>query len=224
MSAVRSALVLLGPPASGKTSVGEQLGARPGVRVLQTGYLLRREVARGSQLGEEVGGDLKAGRLASTEAVMAIVSDAVAETAARLLIFDGFPRSEEQIEPFLGLLQKARLELAAVLVLMVSDDEIRHRLAGRRVCGNCGASYHVDYAPPQVADRCDQCGKALVHREDDQPELIERRLAGYKRLTIPVIAFFEQRYAALTRRMPAEGSPEHTLQLVTEVVEKAGVW
>jgi adenylate kinase len=218
MSEARMAVVLFGPPASGKTSVARQLGAWPGVHVMQMGYLLRREVERGTSLGEDLGRVLKEGRMASTESVTSIMRQALGEVHGKAIVFDGFPRSMDQVPPFWSLLRAARLELGAVLVLSISDEEVRHRLVGRRVCQNCGATYHVDYAPPQAQGRCDECGSALVHRPDDRPEVIERRLAAYRQLTMPVVAFFEQHHRKLTTRVDAGGSPEQTLERVTAVV------
>jgi adenylate kinase len=222
MSDTRAAVVLLGPPASGKTSIARQLAASPGIDVLQTGYLLRREAARGSVLGEDVGRALKDGRMASTPTVTAILEEVVADADGRIVVFDGYPRLEEQLRPFSSLLKTARLDLKAVLILMLDGEEVRHRLVGRRVCANCGATYHLDYAPPRVVGRCDKCGTELVHRPDDQPEVVDHRLATYRELTVPAIAFFEQHHRKVTTRVAADGTPEQTLERVTTALHTAG--
>jgi adenylate kinase len=223
MFTARRAVVLLGPPASGKSSVSDELAKRPGVQALRVGHLLRREVARGSAVGKRIEDAIELGELAPTEHVVKVLATAVVESVGCVLVFDGFPRSEGQIQPFLVLCEAIELELVAVLVLMLGKEEINHRLLGRRVCPQCGAAYHVDYSPPARQDRCDQCGAALVRREDDTPELIARRLERYEEMTVPVIEYFERNHGTRTRRVSAEGSPENTMALITEGMEEDGV-
>ena len=214
---------MLGPPASGKTSIGNKLSTRPGVEVLRTGHLLRREIERGTALGERVRRAVEQGDLAPIESVIEVLTGALAGTQSAVLVFDGFPRSQAQIAPFLDLCRAEDIVLRAVVVLILGEEEVRHRLMGRRVCSKCGRAYHLDYDPPNVQGRCDQCGASLVQREDDHSERITRRLANYRELTVPVIEFFERDHADLTRRVPAEGSPEHVLVTVTDLLEEVEV-
>jgi adenylate kinase len=121
------------------------------------------------------------------------------------------------------LCRAAGLELRAVVVLMLAEEEVRRRLMGRRVCPRCGAAYHLEYDPPKVQGRCDQCGAALVQREDDHPEKVALRLASYRQLTVPVIEAFERDQPDCTQRVSGETSPESLLVTVTELFEKLGV-
>jgi adenylate kinase len=219
----RKAVVLLGPPASGKTSVSNELARRAGVEALRTGHLLRREIARGSAVGKRIQREVEQGQLAPTESVVEVLAAAVVEAEGGILVFDGFPRSEAQIEPFLELCKAIELELLAVLVLTLGEEEVHHRLLGRRICPKCGAAYHMDYSPPEREGSCDQCGGELVRREDDTPERIARRLAGYEELTAPVIDYFEAQHGQRTRRVAADGTPEETLARVTGLMGELGV-
>ena len=80
-----------------------------------------------------------------------------------------------------------------VVDLEVADETIMRRLAGRRVCSACGASYHIENKPSQVPDRCDRCGGELIIRKDDAPETVQDRLKTYHELTEPLIAFYRER-------------------------------
>lgn len=214
---------MLGPPASGKTSISDQLEQRLGMEAIRTGHLLRREVERGTDLGNRIKGWVEQGKLAPTESVVQVLAAAVLETEGGTLVFDGFPRSACQIEPFLELCHAIELELVAVLILTLGEEEVRRRLGGRRVCPRCGESYHVVHSPPKVEGRCDRCGSELVRRQDDEPELVEQRMASFREMTVPVMEHFQKAEATRTRQVSAEGDPEEVFSAVAEALKSEGV-
>jgi adenylate kinase len=126
-----------------------------------------------------------------------LVNDIIAERfrqadCPRSFLMDGYPRTLAQAIAFDAVLKQADLELTAVAMLEVPDDEIVTRISGRRSCPNCGAVYHLTFQPPQRAEICDQCGTALTQRSDDQEEIVRQRLAVYHQATANVLDFYKQ--------------------------------
>jgi adenylate kinase len=222
MTVKRSAVILLGPPASGKTTVANAVDANHGVAIIRTGHLLRSAGKADTDSGRELRRHLEAGRLAPTELVVDVIGDQIDGLKADLLIFDGFPRLEDQIAPLFGMLEEKGLQLAAVLVLTLSDQEIHQRLAGRRACPRCGATYHVEAQPPRQQDRCDHCDTALIQRADDAPKAVAERLDSYRQETLPVVHFFQSRHSHLTREVSVEASTDDACGALRAIVQQVG--
>jgi len=105
-------------------------------------------------------------------------------------VLDGFPRNVAQATELDQRLATLRLPLEVVVDIEVPDARLVARLAGRRACGGCGRTYHMDFQPPRKPGACDDCGGALVQRADDKPEVVQERLAVYHRQTEPLIAYY----------------------------------
>src|SRR6185436_16994886 len=84
-------------------------------------------------------------------------------------------------------------KLSSVLLIEADDDEVIKRISGRRVCVKAGHNYHVDFDPPKHDDVCDQDGSRLVQRDDDKPEVVEKRLNVYHEQTEPVIDYYDEK-------------------------------
>ncbi|MHB1170758.1 MAG: adenylate kinase [Longimicrobiales bacterium] len=194
-------LILFGPPGAGKGTQGALLAERYGLYRLSTGDMLREAVRSGSELGQRAQGIMASGELVPDDLILAMVREVmVSDTAAKGVVFDGFPRTQAQAQGLDTLLEGLARPLTAVLVLRVEDDVIVRRLSGRRACTNCGAVYHVETDPPEKDGICDRCGSSLVQRPDDAPETIRRRLAVYREQTQPVLAHYR-----------ATGTPVHEI-------------
>ena len=89
-------------------------------------------------------------------------------------------------------LDKLGRRLTAALLVDAPDDVVLKRLSGRRQCSN-GHLYHVEFDPPKHDDVCDQDGKPLVRRKDDEPETIKKRLATYHKQTEPLKDYYDER-------------------------------
>jgi adenylate kinase len=190
-------LILFGPPGSGKGTQAERL--RDGMRLkhISTGDLLRDAVARKTEFGLRVEGVLAAGRLVSDDLVLELMRDAIAavgkDPGLAGWLLDGFPRTIGQAEGLDELLRALGERIGAIVVLGVRREAVIERLSGRRTCTQCGAVYHVRNNPPAVDGRCDRCAGALVQREDDRPETIERRMDVYEAQTRPILAHYRGR-------------------------------
>ena len=169
-------LVLLGAPGAGKGTQAEALAAATGAAHVATGDLFRAEIAAGSELGRTASSFIDAGKLVPDEVTIGMISARLAKPdAAQRVILDGFPRNPTQVAALDAALASSGRTISAIL-LNVDLSILTARLTGRRVCPDCGRSYHVAHRPPAVADRCDACGAALITRSDDAPATVAARL------------------------------------------------
>jgi adenylate kinase len=184
-------IVMLGPPGAGKGTQTSLLAERLGVLHVSTGDLLREAIAAQTPLGALAKGYIERGELVPDETMTSIVRERLKQPdAQRGAILDGFPRTVDQARALNRMLAELGRKVDAVVSLRVPTDEVLERIAGRYVCPNCGASYHLQTSPPRVAGQCDQCGSGLVQRPDDRREVAARRLEVYATQTAPVVDFY----------------------------------
>jgi len=201
-------LILLGPPGAGKGTQAERLREDFGLPHISTGDMLRAQVADGTELGVQAKRYMDAGELVPDEVIVGMIVDRVSDTdAGDGFLLDGFPRNESQAQALGEALGGLDRRLTAVLAIEVPDDEVVHRLAGRRVCvKNPGHIYHVDFDPPKHEGICDQDGARLIQRDDDREETIRKRLAVYHSQTAPLIDYYDG--AGLLRRFDGRRSAD----------------
>ena len=182
-------LVLLGKPGAGKGTQAALLSAHYGVEHLSTGDVFRAAVAQGTPTGLEVKHFMDTGELVPDDIVIRVVDEhfAAGGPLEDGFILDGFPRTLVQAEELETVLHDHPLDL--VLDIEVPTETILDRIAGRRTCANCGATYHVNQ-PPGVDWTCDVCGGQVVQRDDDTEEAVATRLEVYDRQTVPIIDFY----------------------------------
>jgi adenylate kinase len=191
MSTPGPRLVLLGKQGAGKGTQAARLADHYGVEHLSTGELFRASAALGTPAGLEAKQYMDAGELVPDETVIKVVDERfTGEFLERGFILDGFPRTLPQAEE-LELVIAADHPLDAVLSLEVPTEIVLDRIAGRRVCEDCGANYHVNM-PPSENWKCDVCGGRVVQRDDDTEDAVRRRLEIYEETTVPIIDFYDQ--------------------------------
>lgn len=180
-------MILLGAPGAGKGTQGEILCEHYGIPTISTGAVLREAVKQGTELGKQAKAVMDAGGLVSDDVINGIVKECLTgEKCAKGFILDGYPRNLAQAEA----LEAMGVDIDVALSIDVPDEEILRRLGGRRVCADCGMTYHTEFNPSPAGDKCGKCGGNLIVRKDDQPETIKARLATYHEQTEPIIGFY----------------------------------
>jgi adenylate kinase len=185
------ALVLFGPPGSGKGTQAKMLTQSLRYPHISTGDMLRDRVKSGDSTGRRVRDLLKAGHLVPDELVNEMVTDRIEQADCHDgFILDGYPRTLQQARFLLDELGRRNVQ-PCVVHLKVNEDKLVERLTGRRMCPQCGTLYNVSLKPPIVPGRCDMEGARLIVREDDKEHVIRQRFEAYEKLTRPVLRFFE---------------------------------
>ena len=176
-------LILLGAPGAGKGTQSEIISKQLNIPTISTGNMLREAMKNGTELGLKVKNFMDNGQLVPDDVVIGIVEERVArEDCKNGYILDGMPRTIPQA----AALEARGIHFDAVVSIEICDDVIEARMTGRRVCGSCGASYHITANPSKVEGVCDACGKELVIRKDDNPETVRNRLKVFHSETEPL--------------------------------------
>ncbi|MEW9528957.1 adenylate kinase [Microbispora sp. NPDC049125] len=184
-------VVLVGPPGAGKGTQAQFIASHLSIPKISTGDIFRANVSGGTELGKLAKEYMDRGDLVPDEVTVAMVRDRLSEDDAQEgFLLDGFPRNVPQAEVLKKMLAEFGTALDVVLNLVVEDDEVVRRLAGRRTCRSCGKVWHVLFDPPAVDGVCDACGGELFQRDDDREETIRHRLEVYQEQTSPLIAFY----------------------------------
>ncbi|MBS2964511.1 adenylate kinase [Actinocrinis puniceicyclus] len=188
-------IVLVGPPGAGKGTQAKIIAGRLAIPAISTGDIFRANVGAGTPLGLEAKGYMDRGALVPDSITISMVRNRLAEpdvTGGFLL--DGFPRNVAQAEELEAILIALGAKLDVVLELVVDNDEVVKRIAGRRLCRNDSTHiFHTDFNPPSVPGVCDVCGGELYQRDDDKEETVRERLDVYVRETAPIVGFYAER-------------------------------
>lgn len=180
-------IILLGPPGAGKGTQAQIICERYGIEHISTGDMLRTAIQNRTETGLKAKGYMDKGELVPDDVVIALVRERVAEPDCRNgYILDGFPRTVEQAKAL-----ETIAEIDAVIDINLPDDFLIERLSGRRVCPECGRSYHVELLNGKTT--CEDDGATLVQRDDDRRETVLSRLKVYYQKTAPLIAFYQEK-------------------------------
>jgi adenylate kinase len=199
-------LILFGPPGAGKGTQAARLREDFRLPYVATGDILRAAVKDGTELGKAAKGYMDAGDLVPDNLIIDLIIDRISEDDARDgFILDGFPRNRAQADALSAAFDELGRRITAVLLMDVPDENVIRRISGRRVSVKTGRPYHVDTDPPKHEGRCDVDGSRLIQRDDDKPEVIEKRLEVYHAETEPLISYYDER--GLLRRVDGTRSP-----------------
>ena len=183
-------LILLGAPGAGKGTQAELLIEQLEIPSISTGNMLREAMANGTEVGLKAKYYMENGLLVPDDVIMGIVAERVARPdCEKGFILDGVPRTLAQAEA----LEAAGVRIDHVVSIEIDDEVIEGRMTGRRVCGKCGASYHIVANPTKIEGKCDLCGSDVTTRKDDAPETVRKRLSVYHAETEVLKDFYAQR-------------------------------
>ena len=181
-------IIMLGAPGAGKGTQAKKLSEKYGIPHISTGDIFRANIKNNTELGQKAKGYMDAGQLVPAELVVDLVVDRIKEKDCfKGFILDGFPRTIPQAEALDYALNNQNEKIDYAINVEVPDENIVNRMSGRRACVDCGATYHIAYAPTSKEGICDKCGGGLVLRDDDKPETVLKRLGVYHEQTQPVI-------------------------------------
>lgn len=183
-------IILLGPPGAGKGTQAQRIMAAFNIPQISTGDMLRAAIKAGTPLGLQAKLAIDAGELVSDDVIIGLVKERIQESdCTNGFLLDGFPRTIPQAEA----VDDANIKIDHVIEIAVDDEEIVHRLSGRRIHPASGRVYHIDYHPPQNPGVDDETGEALIQRDDDQEATIRNRLNVYQQQTAPLIDYYQGR-------------------------------
>ena len=200
-------LILLGPPGSGKGTQGEALQEDLRLPYYATGDILRAAVKEGTELGKQAKEYMDKGELVPDDVIIGVISERIqGEDASDGFILDGFPRTVPQAEALEESIEKLGRKLTAAILIETPEEEIVKRLSGRRTCEQDGHVFHVDFNPPKKEGVCDVDGSPLIIRDDDKPEVVQKRLQQYREKTAPLIDYYEDR--GILQKVVGTGAPD----------------
>ena len=184
-------IIMLGAPGAGKGTQAKKIAAKYNIPHISTGDIFRANIKNGTELGKKAKTYMDQGLLVPDELVVDLVVDRVnQEDCKEGYVLDGFPRTIPQAEALDVALEKLGQKVDYAIDVDVPDENIVHRMGGRRACVGFGATNHLQYAPTKVEGICDTCGKELILRDDDKPETVKKRLGVYHEQTQPLIDYY----------------------------------
>lgn len=184
-------ILMMGAPGAGKGTQAAKLVEKFGIPQISTGDMFRAAIKNGTALGQRAKAFMDAGQLVPDEVTVGIVKERLSQAdCAKGFILDGFPRTVEQADALTKILSELGLKLTAVLNIHVPTEKLVERAVGRRICKNCGATYHVKFKPPK-GEVCDECGGELYQRADDNEATMQKRLSVYESSTKPLIDYYK---------------------------------
>ncbi|NLK21356.1 MAG: adenylate kinase [Epulopiscium sp.] len=192
-------LIMLGAPGAGKGTHALLLSKEYRIPQISTGDILRTNIKNETDLGKKAKEYMDKGLLVPDELVVKLVKNRLEEQDCKGgFILDGFPRTIPQAKALDEALEAMGIGLDKAVNIHVPNEKIINRMAGRRVCPKCGASYHIEYKKSLKEDVCDECSSVLIQREDDKEETVKKRLEIYHEQTRPLIDYYQNREILLT--------------------------
>ena len=183
-------IIFLGAPGAGKGTQADRVSVRLGIPTISTGAIIRAAIKDGTEMGLEAKKFIEKGALVPDNVVIEIVKQRLSKSDCdKGYILDGFPRSVPQAQA----LDDMGVHLDKVISLEVSDETIIERMSGRRVCPDCGKTYHVIHLRSTVGGKCESCGTKLAVRADDAPDVVRSRLEVYHSTTEPLKDFYREK-------------------------------
>nr|WP_286183348.1 adenylate kinase [Bacillus sp. ISL-55] len=187
-------MVLMGLPGAGKGTQADKIVGKYNIPHISTGDMFRAAIKEGTELGLQAKSFMDKGELVPDEVTIGIVRERLSkEDCENGFLLDGFPRTVAQAEALDSMLADLGKKIDYVINIDVDQSILMERLTGRRICKNCGATYHLVFNPPAKEGVCDRCGGELYQRADDNAETVQNRLDVNVQQTKPLLNFYEDK-------------------------------
>ena len=185
-------LIFLGPPGAGKGTQSDLIIKKYNIPHISTGDMFRAAIKEGTEAGLLAQSYKEKGLLCPDDVTIKIVKERLSQPdCEKGYLLDGFPRTLAQAEALKEITKELNHPIQKVLNLEVDESVIIDRIVGRRICKECGQTYHIKNNPPHVEGKCDKCGGDLYIRKDDNEDAIKTRLEAYNNQTSPLIDFYK---------------------------------
>lgn len=213
-------ILLMGPPGAGKGTQSPRLVERYHIPAISTGDMFRAAVREETPLGVKAKTFMDAGQLVPDDVTIGIVQERLTKDDTKNgFILDGFPRTIDQAIALDVALKDMGIDKVHVIDITMDQNLLVSRITGRRICKNCGATYHVVNLPSKVEGICDVCGGELYQREDDKEETVKSRLEVYARQTKPLVDYYENR--GFYKRINGNQDVEKVYEDIVSALEEA---
>ena len=189
-------LIIFGPPGAGKGTQSSFISKKYNLYQLSTGEILREQIRRKTELGIKISPTMNSGSFVSDEIVSELIEKFIKdEKYKNKIIFDGYPRSLDQVKILENLLMKYKQKIDVVLKLSVSMETIKKRIAERR---------------------------SLEKRTDDYDEIAIKRFKTYEKTTEPVIEYYKK--INLLKVIDGERSIEQINKEISDIIDLILSW
>jgi adenylate kinase len=186
-------LILLGPPGAGKGTQAANIVNKYGLPHISTGDIFRANIKQGTELGKRAKEFMDKGELVPDSLTVELVEDRLSKDDTQVgFMLDGFPRTIFQAEALDEVLENMGTSLNYVVNIVVDPAVLVERAVGRRICKDCGATYHIAFNPTKVEGVCDKCSGELYQRADDNEETVSNRIKVYLNETAPLVDYYEK--------------------------------
>lgn len=186
-------IIILGAPGAGKGTQATFIKEEFDIPHISTGDIFRENLRNETELGLKAKGYMNAGKLVPDDLTIELVKDRLSKDDTKKgFLLDGFPRTINQAESLTEFLKEANISLDAVVDIETEKNALVKRICGRRMCKNCGASYHIEFSPSKDEGICDKCGGNLYTRDDDNEETVLKRIGVYEEETSPLIEYYNR--------------------------------
>ncbi|MCM3796555.1 MULTISPECIES: adenylate kinase [Priestia] len=187
-------LVLMGLPGAGKGTQAEKIVEHYDIPHISTGDMFRAAIKEGTQLGLKAKSFMDQGNLVPDEVTIGIVRERLnKQDCENGFLLDGFPRTVAQAEALETITKELNKQIDYVINIDVDQSILMERLTGRRICKDCGATYHLVFNPPTKEGVCDKCGGELYQRADDNAETVSTRLSVNVKQSQPLLDFYQEK-------------------------------
>ena len=215
-------IILLGPPGAGKGTLSNKIIDKKGAVQIATGDIFRYNISNETELGLKAKSYMDKGDLVPDELTIDLVWDAFDKhkdesKEGKIILFDGFPRNIEQAQALDLGMEERNQKIDHVVYFNVDEEILIQRITGRRVCTNCGATFHVTNNPPKKEGICDKCGSELIQRNDDNKDTVKNRIDVYNAHTSVLIDYYKEK--GILFSIDGTNSPEEVFE---EFLDKLG--